>query len=141
MFRSIRGIYVYIIFRINYLIVGGLTTCVSLLTYYLLTFTILNPNISTELQIATIISWIISVLFAFFTNKKYVFESKNKFNFKEMISFILSRLSTLFIEMLLMYLLVTICKYNDKIMKIAVQIIVIILNYLLSKFLVFKKKK
>ena len=125
---------------INYIIVGGLTTCVSLLTYYLLTFTILNPNISIELQIATIISWIISVLFAFFTNKKYVFESKNKFNFKEIISFILSRLSTLLIEMLLMYLLVTVCKYNDKIMKIVVQIIIIILNYLLSKFLVFKKK-
>ncbi len=136
-----KEIYIKYKEMINYLIVGGLTTCVSLLTYYLLTFTILNPNISTELQIATIISWIISVLFAFFTNKKYVFESKNKFNFKEMISFILSRLSTLFIEMLLMYLLVTICKYNDKIMKIAVQIIVIILNYLLSKFLVFKKKK
>ena len=136
-----KEIYIKYKEMINYLIVGGLTTCVSLLTYYLLTFTILNPNISTELQIATIISWIISVLFAFFTNKKYVFESKNKFNFKEMISFILSRLSTLFSEMLLMYLLVTICKYNDKIMKIAVQIIVIILNYLLSKFLVFKKKK
>lgn len=136
-----KEIYIKYKEMINYLIVGGLTTCVSLLTYYLLTFTILNPNISTELQIATIISWIISVLFAFFTNKKYVFESKNKFNLKEMISFILSRLSTLFIEMLLMYLLVTICKYNDKIMKIAVQIIVIILNYLLSKFLVFKKKK
>ena len=125
---------------INYIIVGGLTTCVSLLTYYLLTFTILNPNISIELQIATIISWIISVLFAFFTNKKYVFESKNKFNFKEITSFILSRLSTLLIEMLLMHLFVTVCKYNDKIMKIVVQIIIIILNYLLSKFLVFKKK-
>ena len=125
---------------INYIIVGGLTTCVSLLTYYLLTFTILNPNISIELQIATIISWITSVLFAFFTNKKYVFESKNKFNFKEITSFILSRLSTLLIEMLLMYLFVTVCKYNDKIMKIVVQIIIIILNYLLSKFLVFKKK-
>ncbi len=136
-----KEIYIKYKEMINYLIVGGLTTCVSLLTYYLLTFTILNPDISTELQIATIISWIISVLFAFFTNKKYVFESKNKFNLKEMISFILSRLSTLFIEMLLMYLLVTICKYNDKIMKIVVQIIVIILNYLLSKFLVFKKKK
>ena len=125
---------------INYIIVGGLTTCVSLLTYYLLTFTILNPNISIELQIATIISWITSVFFAFFTNKKYVFESKNKFNFKEITSFILSRLSTLLIEMLLMYLFVTVCKYNDKIMKIVVQIIIIILNYLLSKFLVFKKK-
>ena len=135
-----KEIYIKYKEMINYLIVGGLTTCVSLLTYYLLTFTILNPNISIELQIATIISWITSVLFAFFTNKKYVFESKNKFNFKEITSFVLSRLSTLLIEMLLMYLFVTVCKYNDKIMKIVVQIIIIILNYLLSKFLVFKKK-
>ena len=53
-----KEIYIKYKEMINYLIVGGLTTCVSLLTYYLLTFTILNPNISTELQIATIISWI-----------------------------------------------------------------------------------
>ena len=70
---------------ISYLIVGGLTTMVSLITYYLLVYTILDPNIGIELQIANIVSWIFSVTFAYFTNRKYVFKSKNKISFKECI--------------------------------------------------------
>ncbi|MBQ2873648.1 MAG: GtrA family protein, partial [Bacilli bacterium] len=63
---------------INYLIFGVLTTVVSLATYYLLVFTILDPNNPLELQIANIISWITCVTFAYITNRKYVFNSKNK---------------------------------------------------------------
>ena len=63
---------------INYLIFGFLTTVISLGTYYLLTMTILNPNNPIELQITNVISWIVAVNFAYFTNRKYVFNSKNK---------------------------------------------------------------
>ena len=80
---------------ISYLIVGGLTTMVSLITYYLLVYTILDPNIGIELQIANIVSWIFSVTFAYFTNRKYVFKSKNKISFKEGISFYISRIGSL----------------------------------------------
>jgi putative flippase GtrA len=125
---------------ISYLIVGGLTTMVSLITYYLLVYTILDPNIGIELQIANIVSWIFSVTFAYFTNRKYVFKSKNKISFKEGISFYISRIGTLFLDMLMMYVFVTVLGFNDKIIKFVVQIIVIILNYILSKFIVFKKK-
>ena len=125
---------------ISYLIVGGLTTMVSLITYYLLVYTILDPNIGIELQIANIVSWIFSVTFAYFTNRKYVFKSKNKISFKEGISFYRSRIGTLFLDMLMMYVFVTVLGFNDKIIKFVVQIIVIILNYILSKFIVFKKK-
>lgn len=125
---------------ISYLIVGGLTTMVSLITYYLLVYTILDPNIGIELQIANIVSWIFSVTFAYFTNRKYVFKSKNKISFKEGISFYISRIGTLFLDMLMMYVFVTALGFNDKIIKFVVQIIVIILNYILSKFIVFKKK-
>jgi putative cell wall teichoic acid glycosylation protein gtcA len=125
---------------ISYLIVGGLTTMVSLITYYLLVYTILDPNIGIELQIANIVSWIFSVTFAYFTNRKYVFKSKNKISFKEGISFYISRIGTLFLDMLMMYVFVTVLWFNDKIIKFVVQIIVIILNYILSKFIVFKKK-
>ena len=125
---------------ISYLIVGGLTTMVSLITYYLLVYTILDPNIGIELQIANIVSWIFSVTFAYFTNRKYVFKSKNKISFKECISFYISRIGTLFLDMLMMYVFVTVLGFNDKIIKFVVQIIVIILNYILSKFIVFKKK-
>ena len=68
---------------INYLIIGILTTVVSLATYYLLTLTILDANNKVYLQIANIISWLASVTFAYFTNRKFVFKVKNKSNIKE----------------------------------------------------------
>ena len=125
---------------INYLIFGILTTVVSLLTYYLLVFTIIDPNKSLELQIANIISWITCVTFAYITNRKYVFNSKDKNIKNEIIKFYTSRLSTLFIDMLIMFIFVTILHFNDKIIKIIVQIVIIVLNYILSKLLVFKNK-
>ena len=126
---------------IIYLIFGILTTIVSLLTYYLLTYTILNPEIPLELQIANIISWITCVTFAYITNRKYVFNSQNKNIIKEIIKFYISRLSTLFLDMSFMYIFVTKLNLNDKIIKIIINIIIIILNYILSKILVFKPKE
>ena len=124
---------------ISYLIIGVLTTIVSLISYYLLTITILSPNNPLELTIANIISWIISILFAYITNRKYVFQSKDKNILKEASKFTLSRVTTLIIDILLMFIFVSILHFNDKIIKLLVQIIIIILNYIFSKLLVFKK--
>ena len=123
----------------NYLIVGGLTTLVSLGTYYLCVFTILNPNNAFELQIANVISWITSVIFAYITNRIFVFKSKEKNIEKEAFSFIGSRVTTLILDMLMMFILVTLCNFNDKLSKILVQILVVIGNYIISKLFVFKK--
>ena len=125
---------------INYLIVGVLTTVVSLVTYYICTFTFLDPKVALELQAANIISWICSVIFAFITNRKFVFKSKNKKILKEVSSFVASRIATLVMDMGLMFLGVTILKLNDKLIKLIVQVIVIVLNYILSKLFVFKKQ-
>ena len=102
--------------------------------------TILDPKNAIELQIANIISWICSVTFAYFTNRIYVFKTKEKISFKEGINFYLSRVSTLLLDMLMMYIFVSVMKFDDKVIKLIVQIIVIVLNYVLSKFIVFKKK-
>lgn len=126
---------------IAYLIVGVLTTIVSLGTYYLVTITFLNPNKPVELQIANVISWIFAVAFAYFTNRKYVFESKEKDKVKEGIKFILSRLTTLGLDMLTMFIMVSVLNINDRISKLVSQVIVIIGNYVISKFFVFKKNK
>lgn len=126
---------------INYLIVGILTTLISITSYAILTITVLNPNNEIQLQIANIISWIIAVIFAYITNKKYVFESKEKNIKKEFTKFTTSRITTLLIEMLFMYIFVSILKYNDKIMKVIAQLVVIILNYVFSKIFVFKEIK
>ena len=126
---------------INYLIIGILTTIVSLVTYYLLTLTVLDANNKVYLQIANIISWLASVTFAYFTNRKFVFKVKNKSNIKECLNFYISRISTLLIDMIIMYIFVSILKFDNKIVKLVAQVVIIILNYILSKFIVFKCSK
>ena len=126
---------------INYLIFGVLTTIVALGTYYICVFTFLDANNAIQLQIANILSWIAGVVFAYFTNRKYVFESTNPNKLKEATKFTVSRLITLFLDMLIMFLGVTVLKFNDKIMKIISQIFVILGNYIFSKLFVFQKSK
>ena len=125
---------------ILYLIFGVLTTVVSLLTYYICTITFLNPNNAVEIQIANIISWITCVTFAFFTNRKYVFESKEDIK-KEGIKFYISRLSALLIDVVMIFVFVSLLKINDKIIKLVNQVIIIIFKYIASKLFVFKKGK
>jgi putative flippase GtrA len=128
----------------NYLIVGCLTTLVSLVVKYALLFTILDATNGVQLQIAVIISWIISVAFAYWANRKYVFESKSKDYLKEIGLFVSSRISTLLLDMFIMWFFVTLLKLDTQvwviIWTIVSQVLVIILNYILSKFIVFKKK-
>lgn len=126
---------------VNYLIVGVLTTVVSLVVYYGLTLTVLDPEKAVQLQAANVISWIAAVVFAYFTNRRFVFESRSQNMLKEAAAFFAARLSTLVLDMVLMFLLVTLLKCNDKIAKLVVQAAVIVANYVLSKFLVFKKKE
>ena len=126
---------------INYLIFGVLTTIVSLVTYYICVYTILAPDNAVQLQIANVISWIISVAFAYITNRKFVFESKEKNKIKEASKFVTSRIATLLMDMAIMYVGVTVLRFNDKIMKLISQVVVIVMNYILSKILVFKKEK
>ncbi len=126
---------------INYLIVGGLTTVVSLLSYYICVRTFLNPKEAIELQIANIISWICAVSFAYITNRVFVFKSKSKNIIKEIISFTSARILTLLMDMGIMFLLVTILNVNDLISKIVVQVVVTVMNYVFSKLFVFKKEK
>ena len=124
----------------NYLIVGFLSTVVSLSIYFLCTNTFLNPNDNIELQIANIISWCGAVLFAYITNRIYVFKSKSKDIAKEFSSFIGSRIISLFMDMFTMFMIVSVLHYSDVVGKIASQIIVIIANYVFSKLFVFKKR-
>lgn len=123
---------------IRYLIIGVLTTVVSLATYYLCVHTILNASNAIELQIANIISWVVSVTFAFFTNRSYVFKSKNTNVGKEAVNFYISRIATLLIDMSLMFVFVTLLHFNDTITKLIVQFIIIVLNYIFSRIFVFK---
>lgn len=123
----------------NYLVVGGLTTLVSLLTYLILTRTILNVESSIQLQAANILKWVAGVLFAYFTNRKFVFKSTNENRWKEFISFTSSRVVTLLMDMAIMGIMVTLLKIYDLIAITISMIVQIVGNYILSKFFVFKK--
>jgi len=125
---------------INYLIVGGLTTVVSLGVYFICVSTFCDPSSPLQLQTANIISWVAAVTFAFFTNRKYVFESRSNNIIGEAGKFYISRLSTLLLDMLIMFITVTVLGMNDKVAKLIVQVVVTITNYVFSKYLVFNKK-
>ena len=129
---------------INYMIFGTLTAVVNLVVKYILLFTVLDPSNGFELQVAIVVSWIAAVFFAYITNRKFVFVSKNKNLLKEFISFVTGRLTTLLIEMFIMWFFVTYLKYNSDfqviIFTLVAQVFVIIGNYIFSKLIVFKKK-
>lgn len=125
---------------INYLIVGVLTTVVSLGAYYACVLTFLDPKNAIQLQVANIISWIAAVTFAYFTNRKFVFESKNPDMLKEASAFVGARVATLLMDMLCMFIMVTCMGWSDKIAKLVVQVIVTVANYVFSKIFVFRKK-
>lgn len=120
---------------IDYVIVGALTTFVSIASYWVLRLIINNYMIN------TIISWICAVLFAYFANRKYVFRSKSDKILDEFSKFVGCRLLTLGMEIVLMYVFVSLFKINDMIAKIILQVIILILNYVFSKFFVFVKTK
>ncbi len=128
---------------INYIIFGTLTAIVNIGVKYLLLFTLLDASNGFELQTAIVISWIAAVLFAYFTNRKYVFESTNNNKLKEFISFVIGRISTLLIEMFIMWFFITFLKLNSNlyvvIFTLISQAFVIIGNYFFSKLFVFKK--
>lgn len=128
-----------------YLIFGILATVVNLGVKYALLFTILDASNGTQLQIAIIISWIVACLFAYITNRTIVFKSNSKNIFKEFISFIGARLFTLGLEMLIMFIFVTVLKLNSNLWVIfwtlVSQAIVIIANYIFSKLFIFVKKE
>lgn len=124
---------------IKYLIIGLLTTVVSLSTYNLLTVSLLDPGKPFELQVANVITWIIAVTFAYFANRIIVFKSRNEKKLKEATKFYSARVITLLMDMLIMFILVTSLSVNDRVAKLIVQIVVTILNYIFSKFIVFKK--
>ncbi|RKJ43033.1 GtrA family protein [bacterium 1XD8-76] len=124
---------------INYLVVGVMTTVISWLTYGVcrIVMNVENPLI---MQIAVFLRWFAGVVFSYFMSRKFVFKSKNPKKFREAIDFTMSRVVTLFLDMFVMWLLPTVFHINDWIATFVSAVLVIVMNYIFSKFLVFRKK-
>lgn len=122
---------------ILYIFFGILTTLINVLIYFILSKINLN-----NIVFNTSISWLICVIFAYITNKLFVFKSKrtNLYYFlKEFIYFFISRFFSGFLDVFIMYLFVSILSFNNMIIKIISNVIIIILNFILSKLIIFKK--
>ena len=122
---------------IAYLIVGILTTLVSWAVYALLRL-VLDMNDPVQVQIAVFMRWFAGVLFAYFTNRKYVFQSRDPKMLLEFLKFVGSRVTTLLADMFIMWLMVSVLGINDWIATLTSAVIVTVLNYVFSKFLVFR---
>ena len=121
-----------------YLFFGGLTTLVNIVSYFALT-----RFCHLEIPSATVIAWILSVVFAYITNRKWVFESSatgfSKTS-KEIAAFFAARLFSGALDLGIMFLFVKILGLNDLIVKILSNVLVVILNYFFSNLFIFKKE-
>lgn len=122
---------------ILYAVFGILTTLVNFLVYFLL-----YNFIGLAAVLSNVIAWLLAVLFSFFTNKPFVFGSNDwsaKNIFRELAEFMGCRLITGAMETLFLYLLVDVLYFNGFLWKMIISILVVILNYIFSRLIVFKK--
>ena len=120
-----------------YLFFGGLTFVISVITY-----AFFNVSLGMNELVANIFSWILAVLFAFYTNRIWVFQARTnsiRDFLKQMISFCSGRIVTLIIEEVILFIFITNLHCGSMMVKIVAQIVVIILNYIISKLWVFNK--
>ncbi|MBS7577513.1 MULTISPECIES: GtrA family protein [unclassified Enterococcus] len=124
---------------ILYLFFGGLTTLVNLISY-----SACRAFFDFNYQISTIIAWFLSVLFAYLTNKLFVFnrrDVKGQELVKEIYLFYVYRVISLLMEMLILFIFFKKLQLNEAAVKISAQIIVILANYIFSKYLIFFKRE
>lgn len=123
---------------ILYAFFGGMTTIVNIATYY-----VSAHLIHLDTLVSTCIAWVVGVLFAYVTNRKYVFES-DKIGFsavlKEVLSFFSCRLATGVVDVAIMYIFVDVLHFNDMFIKVFSNVVVIVLNYIASKLIIFRKE-
>lgn len=120
---------------IDYIIFGGLTTVVNIVAFY-----ILDTLLGWSYLIANAVAIIISILFAYVTNKLFVFRTSNlnfKENVMEFLRFIGFRLVSGLADMAAMWILVDLLTVDTNISKLLTQFIVVVLNYLFSKLFIF----
>jgi putative flippase GtrA len=115
-----------------YVIFGTFTFFVNVITYF-----IFEDVLGINYLVSNVLAWFFSVLFAYVTNRIWVFESKSPDILKEMALFFGGRIFSGAVDTGLMYLFIDVLMIGDLISKIVVQVIVVILNYVFSKLIVF----
>lgn len=120
-----------------YAIFGVLTTLVNLVAYHLC-----YNKAGMSNTLSNVIAWVLAVAFAYITNKIWVFDSKSfrwKVLKREIPAFISCRLATGIMDLVIMYICVDVMGWHANLMKLMSNVLVIILNYVFSKLIIFKK--
>ena len=124
---------------IAYLFFGGCTTVVNIVAYWAAAYPM---NLGTVPS--SVLAWVAAVIFAYVTNRKWVFRSQavtRQEIAREVTSFFGCRLATGVVDWVVMFVFVDLLHFNDMIIKIFANVVVVILNYVASKLLIFKNKK
>ncbi len=122
---------------IPYIFFGVLTTLVNIIVYW-----IFAHPLHLQVMISTIVAWVASVLFAYITNRIWVFHSTATTSaeiMKEVVAFFSCRLATGILDWVCMYVFVNLLAWNDLLVKCGANVLVIVLNYVASKVLIFRK--
>ncbi|WP_423188663.1 GtrA family protein [Alkalibacterium sp. f15] len=123
---------------IDYIFVGVLTTIINFGVFFLF-----DTIVGISYLIANALSIVVAILFAFYMNKKFVFKSRTtdrKVLFREFTLFVGFRLGSGFYDMLSMWVLVAYFSLNTNVSKLLTEVVVVLLNYGFSKFIVFRKR-
>lgn len=122
---------------VSYVFWGVMTTAVNYVSYLLLT-----EGLQVHYLASTVIAWVLSVLFAYFVNKLFVFQSKDwawRVALRELWQMVASRLFSLGLELAIMWLFVDTLRCPHTLVKLCANVVVVVVNYVLSKFIIFKK--
>ncbi len=136
-FRVMKKLFIKYKDMILYVFFGCCTTVINFATYYAFT-----RFLGIDEFVSNAIAWVLAVLFAFFTNKLWVFNSKSwafRVALREFSAFVAARLLSLLLDMGVLWLGITVLHINDLIVKVFSNVLVILLNYIASKFYIFKK--
>lgn len=124
---------------ILYMVFGAGTTVINVASYYIMYDLLAAPNVPSD-----IVAWVASVLFAFVTNRRYVFEQTDNSNhrlLRDFVSFVGCRAATGVMDVAIMYLAVDLMQWNGLLWKMISNVIVVVLNYIASKYFIFKKEE
>lgn len=122
---------------ILYVFFGGCTTLINIVSYFACRQVLCMPIVP-----ADVIAWLVSVIFAYVTNKLFVFESKSwrpRLVLKESAEFLAARVFSLGVDVVMLYITVTILDFWELPMKVLANVVVIVINYIFSKWIIFRK--
>ena len=122
---------------ILYVFFGGCTTLINIGSYFACRQVLHMPVVP-----ADVLAWLVSVIFAYVTNKLFVFESKSwrlRLVLKEGAEFLAARVFSLGVDVVMLYITVTILDWWELPMKVLANVVVIVINYIFSKWIIFRK--